>query len=467
MRKKHDGQSVLEFDAPSLKLTVRHYARYEAIHDILLANPQILQPVHVDLEMALQVRNPERKRQCEFTADNVLRILICKTIEAETFRGISVRIDDSSFFRKFVRIYDRPMMEFTTLNKLANCIQPATWEKVNAALGRHAVAQELIKGDKLRIDTTAVETNIHWPTDSGLLWDTYRVLARLIDRARELDPAVVGDKRLQVRAAKKLHTLIQRQGSAKAATGEKLKGPYTGFLRLVDGILALAKEVAQGLAAARKSYVLEAVAISDLLVERLEHYRGLGARVADQARRRVLGGESVPNSDKVFSIFEPHTELLKRGRAGKPIEFGHMISIQQVEGTFITGYRVFDKKPNEHQLIDPAVASHTKLFGKPPSVLTADKGFYESMDRIAAVEQDVDLVAIGKKGNRTPEERERETDVLFKLAQRFRAGIEGSISFLKRCMRLGRCFNQGIVHYTATIGVTVFAHNLLVLARDS
>lgn len=467
MRIKHDGQSVLKFDRPSLELTAKHYERYQLIDGILRANPQILEPVHRDLEKALQTEKPSRDRPCEFTADNVLRVLLCKTIEAETFRGISVRIDDSHFFRRFVRIHDQPMMDFTTLNKLANCIQHTTWEKVNAALGRHAVAKELIEGDKLRIDTTAVETNIHWPTDSGLLWDTYRVLARLIERARKLDPDLVGDKRLQVQRAKKFQTRIQRQGSRKATDSKKLKRPYRALISLVEGIVALAKDVAEKLVIRGQRYGLEGYAVSELLVHKLAYYRELGTRVVDQTRRRVMLDEQVPNSEKLFSIFEHHTELLKRGKAGKPIEFGHMIAIQQVEGAFITGYQVFDEKPNEHQLVAPCLKSHKSLFGKPPTTLTADKGFYESMARITELERDIDVVAIGKKGGRTETETERETSILFKLAQQFRAGIEGSISFLKRCFRLVRCFNKGLDHYKATIGLTVFAHNLLVLVRNT
>ncbi|MFQ5503685.1 MAG: transposase [Planctomycetota bacterium] len=141
--------------------------------------------------------------------------------------------------------------------------------------------------------------------------------------------------------------------------------------------------------------------------------------------------------------------------------------IQQVDGTFISDYQVFDKKPVEHKLIDPALQSHEKLFGEPPKILTADKGFHESMDKIRELEKRVEVVGIAKKGGRSPEETERESEVLFKIAQRFRSGIEGTISFLKRCFRLFRCFNKGFTHYAATVALTVFAHNLLVLVRDT
>jgi IS5 family transposase len=206
-------------------------------------------------------------------------------------------------------------------------------------------------------------------------------------------------------------------------------------------------------------------AVAQALIEELAHYLQMGARVMDQARRRVLLGEAVPNDEKIFSVFEPHTELLKRGKADKPIEFGHMIQIQQVEGKFITDYEAFEKKPVEHQLLEPALESHKKLFGVYPDEVAADKGYWESKVALEKLLQKVSVVAIGKKGKRTEQETERESDPAFRHAQRFRAGVEGTISFLKRVLGLLRCFNKGWEHFTATIGATVFSHNLLILAR--
>ncbi|MFQ5512693.1 MAG: transposase [Candidatus Krumholzibacteriia bacterium] len=160
-----------------------------------------------------------------------------------------------------------------------------------------------------------------------------------------------------------------------------------------------------------------------------------------------------------------NSELLKRGKAAKPIEFGHMIQIQQVEGKFITDYEVFEKKPVEHQLVEPALERHKELFGKYPDEIAGDKGYYEHMEQIERLSGIVDVVAIGKKGKRTQEQTRRETDPAFRHAQRFRAGVEGTISFLKRVLRLFRCYNKGWEHYVATVGATVLAHNLLILAR--
>ena len=358
------------------------------------------------------------------------------------------------------------MMDFTTLDKLKNALRPATWKKIHRALARYAVSENQIGGDRLRLDTTAVETNIHWPTDSTLLWDTYRVLARLIERARELDANVVGPGRLHPRRAKREALAITRVAAQKGRRARSLKRPYQRLIRRVEEILNWAAGVAHGLVDGIESqrYGAWAHVQAESLVEELAHFHALGERVIDQARRRVVHGESVPNDEKLFSVFEPHTELLIRGKAGKPVEFGHMIQIQQVEEKFITDYGVYDRKPVEPKLLVAALNSHRSLFGVDASCLAADKGYFDQ-ETVDKLEQRIDTVSIAKKGKRTPKQLEREHDPVFRHAQRFRAGVEGTISYLKRVLGLSRCFTKGWKHFQATVGASIFTHNLLILAR--
>ena len=197
----------------------------------------------------------------------------------------------------------------------------------------------------------------------------------------------------------------------------------------------------------------------------MNHYYKLGQQVVTQATRRVLLSEKVPNDEKIFSIFEPHMELIKRGKAGKPIEFGHMILLEQVKGCYITNYKVYDHKPDESKIMEQILSNHVELFGELPDVVTADKGFYPGMDVIHQLEEKVRIVSICKKGKRTEDEKTRESTRDFKMAQRFRAGIEGSISVLKRYFTLFRCFRKGWKHYAALVGNAILAHNLCVIAR--
>ena len=469
MRPKINTQSEFDFQPSNLQITNEYYAKYEAISMILDENPGIVDAVHRDLGPALKevVVVDKHGAKFKFTSDTILRLVLCQIIEGCSLREIIIRIDDSNFLRRFVRIFNGPMIDFTAFDKLKNRIKPKTWKKVNDLLARAAVEGQLIEGDQLRLDTTAVETNIHWPTDSSLLWDTYRTLARLIEQIREVDPVLVGDRRLLLRKAKKLQQKITRKASKHPRSAQALKPLYTRLFRLVENILQWSDEIAELLARkiSQLRYRPLVQATMAACLKELVHYRGLGEQVLDQARRRIIDQETVPNEEKIFSIFEPHTELLKRGKAGKPIEFGHMIQIQQVEGKFITDYEVFETKPVEYELVEPALERHKKLFGQHPDTLTADKGYYESMEKIDRLSEMIDLVAINKKGKRTQEQTQRETDPAFRHAQRFRAGVEGTISFLKRVLGMFRCYNKGWEHYVATIGATVLAHNLLILAR--
>ena len=468
MRKKRDTQGWIDFQPSNLQLTQEHFGRYEGISRILDGTPGLLEHVHRDLELALELENQEAKRSGGFvyTSEMALRLCLSQVIEGASLREIVVRVDDSHYLRRFTRIHGGPMMNHATLCKLRNAIQPETWKKLNGVLAKTAVAGKRITGEKLRLDTTAVETNIHWPTDSSLLWDGYRTLGRLIDQARAIDSRAVGNRRVHLRRVKRLSALVARRANGKGLKAADLGPLYKDLISRVERVCGWVAEIVatfeRGLRAQRYGEFVGGSV--EHLLEQLRHFEALTRRVIWQASERVLFDRPVPNEKKLFSLFEDHTELLKRGKAGKDVEFGHMVQLQQVGGKFITDYEVFERKPNEATLVRPALKSHAALFGCPPESVAADKGYWSS-EELDGVFDSVDVVAIPKKGRRDATEVKRELDPRFKLAQRFRAGIEGSISFLKRLLRLARCMNKGWKHYVSTVGATVLAHNLLVLAR--
>ena len=466
MRSKINRQSELNFHPSNLQVTNEYYEKYETVSTILDENPGILDLVHEDLEEALEssISQDGSGGTFKYTSDNVLRILMGQIIEGRSLRETVIRVDDSNFLRHFIRICNGPMMDFTTLCRMKNAISPQTWKKVNQALARHAVRNELIEGDQLRMDTTAVETNIHWPTDSSLLWDTYRVLGRLIEQTRDICPSCVGNRRLHLKRVKRLHTTICRKASKKPGSQDALKPIYERLIGQVAGICQWADQICKNIE--RRRPKRRSLDLEWTLADEIAGYRRLGLRVIHQASRRVLDGEQVPNDQKLFSIFEPHTELLIRGKAAKPVEFGHMIQIQQVANKFITDYDVFEEKPNEQNLVKPALACHKEQFGHYPQSVAADKSYYKDMATIEQLSKKIKIVSIAKKGKRTEQETLRETDPDFCFAQRFRAGIEGSISYLKRILGLFRCFNKGWEHYVSTVGATIFTHNVLILARQ-
>ncbi len=465
MRTKLNPQDPLDFSPARLKVTREYQDRYRAVDQILGATPQLLNVFHRDVSRVLS--KPGRKRQAEFTSDNLLRAILVMEIEGLPYREAVVRIDDSPFLRRFVRVFDNDMMDYSLLCKAYKAVSPESWREMNRLLGGYAIKQEVISGTELRVDTTAYETNVHYPTDSSLLWDCYRVTSRLIGRIREHDSEAVGSGRLQDRKVKRLMLCITRQANNKEDNRRKLARPYRALLAHVSRISDWSREV-QGRVRERleaNAYDLQVGLILTGFVNELEHYRPLTERVVDQASRRIVQGEKVPNAEKVFSIFEEHTELLIRGKVAKPIEFGHMVLLQQVEEKFITDYDVFERRPTDESLVDAILERHEKTFGQLPESFAADKGFYQSMSKIRELEKDIPTVSIAKKGSRTEEERDREHHPLFRAGQRFRAGIEGSISALKRSFKMCRCLYRSFRTYCSSVGAHIFAHNLIVLTH--
>jgi len=476
MRPRCNNQSQFHFQAaPTLKITESYYSRYDRIDAILVEHPELVDLIHRDIAEPLDCEKAagatgEDGYKC--SSETVLRMVICQIVEGCSLREIVVRVDDSDFLRRFVRVYHDPMIDSSTFCRLRNRIDPQTWKQINDTLAQAAVDQGHISGERTRLDTTAVETNIHWPSDSSLLGDAYRTLARLVEWMRSLDPDLVDNRRLQCRKVKRLVQKIGRRSRGKSADAEAhretLKPLHAQLITLVYKLHAWCEDIVRGAVDKVARQVYPEV-LRDLVAKctgETIHFRGLTDQVMKQAHQRVIEGTQVPNDQKLFSIFEPHTELLIRGKAGKPIEFGHMIQIQQVGEKFITHYDVFPHKPVEHELVGPAIERHRKLFGDYPDALTADKGYYGSSEQLAALREQIDLVAINKKGKRSEEEKQRESDPFFRHAQRFRAGVEGTISYLKRVLGLARCYVKGWTHCAATVGATIFVHNLLILTRE-
>jgi len=465
MRIKIDPQDPLDFGPARLQVTEDYYEKYRIVDRILAETPEILSVFHQDVSRVLNRKG--RKRRAQFTSDQLLRAILVMEIEGLPYRDAVVRIDDSLFLRRFVRVHDGPVMDFTLLCKAYRAVPATAWSEVNQLLARYALGCKLIVGGQLRADTTVCETNIHFPTDATLLWDAYRVTARLIAGIRSQDPEVVGTGRLQERATKRrVQALSRLRGRSHKGRRQQRKA-YKWLLTRVRSTLGWSRDIRAKLRVSLEScdYDFIVAAILKEAVSQLDHLDPLTMQVIDQTERRVILGEKVPNDEKIFSIFEPHTELVIRGKAGKAVEFGHVVLLQQVENQFISDYQVFLNRPSDASLVDGILASHEDTFGRLPADFTADKGFYESMSKLAELEQRIPNVGIAKKGKRTEEERAREHTSIFRELQRFRAGIEGSISTLKRAFKMARCLHRSFETYCSSIGCHVFAHNLIALAR--
>ena len=452
MRTKSTQQPCLGIRRESsVKIIQEHQRKYDRFDEILRENPAIVNRVHGDLKNTLSTS--PKGRGGDYTSEEILRCLIVMFVVGDSYRGVVIRIDESEFLRGFVSLGWKPMMDFTFLSRAFGCLSPESWEFINGSFGAYALDTEKIKGDWLRVDTTVCETNVHYPTDASLLWDGYRVLARLL-RAVRRELSVPMSYRFHERKTKRLVLTIARSNkSTNKKRQRRVKSQYRQLLEKVKRLVELAREVAPqltGLSFGR---------------EELLQYAGLVERVMYQTEKRVFEGIHIPVEEKVLSLFEPHTELLKRGKTAKPTEFGHMVLIGQSREKFITQYQVMEKQINETQLVDGILEAHKKGFERLPRVLAADKGFYESMTKIDELRKKIQVVSIGKKGKRNPREARREKTKSFKEGQRFRAGIEGSISVLKRAFGLTRCLFKGFRNYASGVGCAIFCHNLVLLAR--
>lgn len=449
MRQKAEAVLSFESSDEGLPKVVRQYrARYRAISQVLDANPEILTVVHKDLAKLSQ--GGPKGRNGDYTSENILRALIVQHLEGLPFRETVIRIGSDPFLQDFLRMRKRAVMDFTFLDKCFLAIRPESWRRVNELLGRHGVAQGKVSPDVLRADTTVVESNIHYPTDASLLWDTWRVTARLLQRAREIDRASMFH-RFHDRKIKRLYLYVTRyMPSESAARQREVKRQFRTLIERTDWIVAIAEEFCETHA---KSSNLDLAAVA----LELKSYLPAMQRVVATARRAQIEGEKVPASDRVFSLFEPHTELIKRGRREKPVEFGHKVLLCQSPEKFITDYEVYEHQQADCELTESVIERHEQLFGVRPEVLAADKGFCPAKEKYEELAEQVGTLAI-------PRRMQDFMDKVLAHWQAFRAGIEGTISGLKRAFRLIRCFFRGFRSFAAAVGLGVFCHNLIVLA---
>lgn len=427
-------------------------AKYKLLSQLLDDNPQLVSLVHQDLAKMLSKSNNGRKS--EYSSEQILRSLIVMFVEQDSYRQVVVRIENSEVLRSFVGLGIKAMMDYSFLNKAFCILSERTWKTMNKVLAQYAKGQEKISSEKLRLDTTVYETNIHYPSDSSLLWDSFRTLARLLQQIQQELPQLALKHRFHVKKVKKLFLFITRNAASNNKSKKrKVKSTYRVLIERVNWIVEVARKV------------LVILQQAGYEAELLAHYIPIVEKIINQADQRIFHGVKLAADEKLYSLFEEHTELLKRGKAGKPIEFGHKVLIAQTGEKFIHHYQVLPKRKEDKELIEPTLKAHKQLFKANPDVLATDKGFYENIKQILKLEKKITTVSICKKGRRNQTEYERESTEEFKDGQRFRAGCEGSISVLKRVFKLGRCLFKGFKNYAASVGCAVFCHNLVLLTR--
>ena len=454
MRSK--AEKVFEFglgdDQKPNKIVREYRLEYKMVGEILDQHPEILEMVHRDLAKLSKTTSP-RGRKADFTSENLFRAILVMQREGFDYREASIRIAESDTLQNFCRLMKKRSIDFTLLNKAYCAIRPETWEAINHVLALRAVADQVISIDHLRTDTTVTECNIHWPTDSSLLLDTYRVIAREMSRGRQIAPLSC-PWRFHVKKIKKMEFFIARYSGSKSK--KRLRQVRRRMKELIVRVEKVLENAETFAAWAKRSTNLELMGIGALLADYLPHMR----RVAAVARRREFDGEKVPNDEKVFSIFEPHAELIMRGRRGRPVEFGHKVLLTQSKEKFITDYVVLEKNRGDDELLPVVLDRHKEKYGRRPKTIAADKGFCPDADTYEDLQEQVDFLGVPR--------RTRDLGgVMMGIWQQWRAGIEGSISCLKRAFRLARCCFRGFKNFASAIGSAVFCHNLRILAKTT
>jgi transposase, IS5 family len=432
----------------------------QAISDFLDDQRAIVEQVRRDLARGL--KKPKSGRR-GLTPQQVLRSLILKRVKNWDYRELSERIADGMTLRQFTDFHCQRVPKHHAFHRDFNRLTPDTLKAINDLVVQAAVDLELEDGSKLRVDTTVVQTDIHHPTDNTLLWDVVRVVTRLVGQlAKALKRRRFKGFCNRTRTARRRMQEIQRMTSRQRQ--ERQTNVYRALIAIADEVVESARRVLRDTSKAGGKDVFADLAVAGLR-EEIEHYCGLGTRVINQARRRILDGEQVANAEKIYSIFEPHTDLIMRGKVRMPVEFGHKVFLAESAKGLITQYKVLNGNPLDAIHVAPSLKCHKKAFGRAPELYGADRGFFSEQNLASCARSGVTLACIPQRGGKKVPEREAyEKSVAFKKGQRFRAGIEGRISVLSRGRGMKRCLAEGSVRFELWVGAAVLANNLMVIA---
>lgn len=390
-------------------------------------------------------------------AEIVLRLLLLKHVRNWSFDVLEREVRMNLAYRDFARIGLGQVPDAKTLARIAQTLGGEAIADLHRRLVEIAQEKRVIQGRKMRVDTTVVETNIHYPTDSSLLGDGARVLTRTMKRIEQQAGQLKRKVRDRTRSVSKRTIAIATASRHKGPEGEeKRKKQYRELLRLSRQILNDARRV--------MAEVEQMPAKKRAIVGRWNEYlRGMADRVRQvvrQAKARLFDGlTQLPG--KIVSLFEPHSEIIRKGKASKPTEFGKLVQVQEAERQIITHYDVFDQRPSDRELFAGAVESHKRILGRVPHMATADAGYYSRAQEKAAEEQGVKWVAVPNRNTRSVERKKKEHSRWFKKAQRWRTGCEGRISVLKRRHGLTRCRYRGTEGLKRWVGLGVMADTLI------
>lgn len=413
--------------------------------------PKIAELILEDLVRGLD--DPKTGREGKLTGEQVFRVIIIKQMNDYSYEELAYHLPDSRCYRAFCRIgYVEESPSGTTLQRDIKKVRPETLESINGMLAKRAKEREIENGEKIRTDCTVIESNIHYPTDSSLLEDCVRVLARLVERAREtyhLDTRFSNhSRRAKKRALEVFNTRIK----------ERRKKPYKDLLDITERTVGYAAQAATA---------IEALAcivgiLAEETAKELWYFIDLANRVIDQTKRRVVLNETVPAAEKIVSIFEPHTDIIRKDFRGT--YYGHKVAISAGVSGLITDFVVEEGNPADANLAVKMMVRQKELYGQVPRAVAYDGGFASKKNLSEIKAMGIEEVCFAKKCGLKIADMTSSARV-YRSLRNFRSGIEGIISFLKRSFGMRRCTWRGLSSFKAYAWSSVIAANLLMMAR--
>lgn len=390
-------------------------------------------------------------------AEVALRLLILKHVRNWGYDTLEREVRANLVYRAFTRIGDGKVPDAKTLARIGQVIGPEVIRDLHERMVALARERGVVQGRKLRVDTTVVETNIHYPTDSNLLGDGARVLTRTMKRIEKQAGGLKKKIRDRMRTVKKrvvAIALAARQVGLERE--ERHRRQYAELLTVTRRILNQAKGVLGEVEQLPRPRRRQLRPWTERLMTMADRVR----QVVKQTRARIFEGITrFPG--KVVSVFEPHTEIIRKGKLSKPTEFGNVVEVQEAEKQIITNYRVFAERPSDRELLVPAVEEHQRRFGRVPRVVAADAGFYSHANERKVQEMGVSWVSVPNRSTHSEERRKLQKRRWFRAAQKWRTGCEGRISVLKRRHGLNRCRYPGFSGMERWVGLGVIADNLI------
>jgi IS5 family transposase len=396
----------------------------------------------------------------------VLRLLILKHVRNWSYQVLEREVRANLVYRDFTRVGGGKTPDAKTMGRWGLAVDPETIKQIHDRIVQVAQEQGVTQGRRMRVDTTVVETNIHYPTDSTLLGDGVRVLIRTMKKVTKIVGTAGTKLRDRTRSVKRRLLDISRTARAKGPLNhEKLKQGYRRLLNSTSRVVGQAKrfchEISAGVKRARG--ILKRLALRGLRQE-LETMIPLVRQVMRQTRERIFRGNTRAE-DKLFSVFEPSTEIIRKGKAGKPNEFGKVVKLQEAENQIVIDYEVYDRRPNDSDLLVPAIEIHQAKLGRTPRLVAADAGFYSARNEAAAKARGVKRVCIPNRSTKSVARKREQKKRWFRNGQKWRTGCEGRISVAKRRHGLDRCRYKGSTGMKRWVGLGVVADNLLSIGR--